>query len=179
MNFLQRDLTMTFQMFQLWTIIMIWKFMVQNVSGKGTSTAKPLIKGYNLNTVMLLNWEKHNLSEDGLCHLRGTIFPSMKKSISYTSFINLRDGTILGAKCGCPAGIEGHCNHASSMMFFLEEFCEHNAKTAACTSQPRSWNKPSRKRKVLNNHSIHKVKFVKREHYEKKSDAVGLCQSLH
>ena len=25
----------------------IWKFMVQNVSGKGTSTAKPLIKGYN------------------------------------------------------------------------------------------------------------------------------------
>ena len=26
---------------------MIWKFMVQNVAGKGTSTAKPLVKGYN------------------------------------------------------------------------------------------------------------------------------------
>ena len=26
---------------------MIWKFMVQNVSGIGTSTAKLLIKGYN------------------------------------------------------------------------------------------------------------------------------------
>lgn len=31
--------------------------MVQNVSGKGTSTAKPLIKGYDLNPVMLLNWK--------------------------------------------------------------------------------------------------------------------------
>ena len=91
---------------------------------------------------------------------RGRILPSMKKSTSYTAFITLRDGKILRAKCGCPAGIEGHCNHVCSMLFFLEEFCEHNAKNAACTSQPCSWSKPSRKRKV-GNHPIHQVKFVK------------------
>ena len=83
--------------------------MVQNVSGKGTSTAKPLIKGYNFfKSGHVVKLEKH-LSEDGVCHLRGKILPSMKKSTSYTAFITLRDGKILRAKCGCPAGIEGHC----------------------------------------------------------------------
>ena len=62
----------------------------------------------------------HNLSEDGLCHLKGKILPSMKKSTSYTAFITFSDGKILRAKCGCPAGIEGHCNHVSSMLFFLK-----------------------------------------------------------
>ena len=150
----------------------IWKFMVQNVSGKGTSAAKPLIKGYNFfKSGHVVKLEKH-LSEDGVCHLRGKILPSMKKSTSYTAFITLRDGKILRAKCGCPAGIEGHCNHVSSMLFFVEEFCEHNAKNAACTSQPCTWNKPSRKRKV-DNYPIHQVKFVKHEHGKKKSDADG------
>ena len=100
----------------------------------------------------------------------------MKKSTSYTAFITLRDGKILREKCGCPAGTEGHCNHVSSMLFFLEEFCEHNAKITACTSQPCTWNKPSRKRKVDNN-PIHQVKCVKLEHGKKKSDDDGLHQS--
>ena len=52
----------------------------------------------------------------------------MKKSTSYTAFLTLRNGKILCAKSGCLLGIEGHCNHVSSMLFFLEEFCEHNAK---------------------------------------------------
>ena len=146
---------------------MIWKFMVQNVSGKGTFTAKPLIKGYNFfKSGHVVKLEKHNLSEDGLCHLRGKILPSMKKSTSYTAFITLRDGKIIHAKYGCPAGIKGHCNHVSSILFFLEEFCEHNVKIAACTSQPCTLNIPSRKRKV-DNHPIHQVKFVKHEHDKK------------
>ena len=154
----------------------IWKFMVQNVSGKGTSTTKPLIKGYNFfKSGHVVKLEKH-LSKDGMCHLRGKILPSMKKSTSYTAFITLRDGKILRAKCGCPAGIEGHRNYVSSMLFFVEEFCEHNAKNAACTSQPCTWNKPIRKRKV-DNYPIHQVKFVKHEHGKKKSDADGLRQS--
>ena len=60
----------------------------------------------------------------------------MKKSTSYIDFIALRGGKILCAKCGYPTGIEGHCNHFCSMLFFLEEFCEINAKNTACTSQP-------------------------------------------
>ena len=151
--------------------------MVQNVSGNGTTTTKPWIKGYNFfKSGHVVKLQKHNHGEDGLCHLRGTILPSIKKSTSYTAFITLRDGKILREKCGCPAGIEGHCNHVSSMLFFLEEFCEHNSKIAACTSQPCTWNKPSRKRKV-DNHPIHRVKFVKHEHGKRKSDADGLHQS--
>ena len=134
---------------------------------EGTSTVKPLIKGYNFfKSGHVVKLEKH-LSEDGVCHLRGKILPSMKKSTSYTAFITLRDSKILRAKSGCPAGIKGHCSHVSSVLFFIEEFCEHNAKNAACTSQPCTWNKPSRKRKV-DNHPIHQVKFVKHEHGKKK-----------
>lgn len=93
----------------------IWKFMVQNVPGKGTSTAKPLIKGYNFfKSGHVVKLEEHNLSEGGLCHLRGKILLSMKKSTSYTAFITLKDSKILRVKCGCPAGIE---------CYFLEEFC--------------------------------------------------------
>ena len=97
----------------------------------------------------------------------------MKKSTSYTAFITLRNGKIPCAKCGCPAGIEGH---VSSMLFFLDEFCEYNAKNTACTSQPCIRNKPSRKRKV-DNHPIHEVKFVKHGHGKNKSEVVGLRQS--
>ena len=143
------------------------------MSGKETSTAKPFNFFKSDHVVKL---KKHNLSEDGLCHLRGRILPSMKKSTSYTAFITLRGGKIILAKCGYPAGIEGHRNHVCSMLFLLEEFCEHNAKNAACTSRPCSWNKPSRKRKV-DNHPIHQVKSVKHEHGRKKSDADGLRQS--
>ena len=100
----------------------------------------------------------------------------MKKSTSYTAFVTLRDGKILRAKCGCPASIEGHCNRVSSMLFFLEEFHEHNAKVPACASQPSTWKKPSMERKV-DNHPIHQVKFVKHEHDTKKSDGDGLHQS--
>ena len=54
----------------------IWKFMVQNVSGKGTSTTKPLIKDItSLNPVMLLSWKnilakmECAISEERFCHL--------------------------------------------------------------------------------------------------------------
>jgi len=64
--------------------------------------------------------------------------------------------------CSVAALLALKVNHVSSMLFFLDEFCEHNAKIAACTSQPCTWNKPSTKRKV-DNHPIHQVKFVKHE----------------
>ena len=103
---------------------MIWKFMVQNVAGKGTSTAKPLVKGYNFfRSGHVVKLEKiSNLNDDGLCHIRGRILPSMKKTTVYSAFITLREKKVLRANCACPAGIEGHCNHIAALLFFLEEF---------------------------------------------------------
>ena len=149
---------------------MIWKFMVENVAGKGTSTAKPLLKGFNFfKSGHVLKLEKNsNQNGDGLCHIRGRILPSMNKSSVYTAFITLREKKVLRAKCGCPAGIKGHCNHVAASLLFLEEFCKHNEKNKACTSQPCIWNRPSRKRKV-DNIPIQQVKFVKHEHGKSKT----------
>ena len=157
---------------------MIWKFMVQNVAGKGTSTAKPLVKGYNFfKSGHVVKLEKiSNLNDDGLCHFRGRILPSMKKTTVYSAFITLREKKVLRAKCACPAGIEGHCNHIAALLFFLEEFCAQNGNNDACTSQPCVWNKPSRKRKV-DNVPIHQVNFVKHDHGKTKSVKMGDHQS--
>ena len=38
----------------------------------------------------------------------------------YSAFITLREKKVLRAKCACPAGIEGHCNHVAALLFFLE-----------------------------------------------------------
>ena len=153
---------------------MIWKFMVQNVAGKGTSTAKPLVKGYNFfRSGHVVKVEKiSNLNDDGLCHIRGRILPSMKKTTVYSAFITLREKKVLRAKCACPAGFEGHCNHVAALLFFLEEFCAQNGNNDACTSQPCVWNKPSRKRKV-DNVPIHQVNFVKHDHGKTKSVKMG------
>lgn len=49
---------------------MRWKCIVQNVSGKGTSTAKQFIKGYYFFKFgHVVKLEKHNRRKDGLCHL--------------------------------------------------------------------------------------------------------------
>ena len=153
---------------------MIWKFMVQNVAGKGTSTAKPLVKGYNFfRSDHVVKLEKiSNLNDDGLCHIRGRILPSMNKTTVYSAFITLREKKVLRAKCACPAGIEGHYNHIAALLFFLEEFCAQNGNNDACTSQPCVWNKPSRKRKV-DNVPIHQVNFVKHDHGKTNSVKMG------
>ena len=95
----------------------------------------------------------------------------MKKTTVYSAFITLREKKVLRAKCACPAGIEGHCNHIAALLFFLEEFCAQNGNDA-CTSQPCVWNKPSRKRKV-DNVPIHQVNFVKHDHGKTKSVKMG------
>ena len=53
--------------------------------------------------------------------------------------------------CGCPAGVDGRCNHLSATLFAIEDgFRRENSVTTnlPCTSQPCSWNIPSRKRKI-------------------------------
>ena len=90
----------------------------------------------------------------------------MKKSSAYLCRIVIRsNGLVQKACCGCPAGVDGRCNHVAATLFALGEFCkvrEKQENDEACTSQKCKWNVP-RKRKV-DLVPVANLKFRKHEH---------------
>ena len=45
----------------------------------------------------------------------------MKKRNAYTEKVVLHSsGAIAGAGCGCPAGVDGRCNHLAATLFAIE-----------------------------------------------------------
>jgi len=128
----------------------IWTHMVACLDAKKQlSTAKPLVKGYNFyksGHVLTIKPCK----KDHSAFVKSQVLPSMKKTAAYTCFIILRrQGLVQRAFCGCPAGVDGRCNHVVATLFPMEVFCKSRAETetaTACTSQPCKWN-VSRKRK--------------------------------
>ena len=124
----------------------IWKFMIDSIEVKRQiATAKPLVKGYNFfksNHVLSI----FHQCKDAKHYIKSQVLPSMKKKLVYTCFIKLSSiGYVLGAKCACPAGVEGKCNHVCATMFALDSLC--TKKTAvptteeqtSCTSNPCKW----------------------------------------
>ena len=54
------------------------------------------------------------------------------------------------SRCGCPAGVDGRCNHLTATLFAAVEYCqqrsqlqpESSTEGLSCTSQPCKWNVP-------------------------------------
>ncbi|CAH3185351.1 unnamed protein product [Porites evermanni] len=149
----------------------VWKYMIESSNAKKQlSTAKPLVKGFNF-------FKSGNLVKVTVCsrenkwYLKSQVLPSMKKSSVYNCFILLLpNGHIKSAYCGCPAGVDGRCNHIAAALFGLEEFCKQREKQqqeqTSRTSQPCTWNVPrKRKGEVL---PISQMKFKKHEHGKEK-----------
>ncbi|CAH3139891.1 unnamed protein product [Porites lobata] len=78
----------------------IWRYMIEESDAKKQlSTAKPLVKGYNF------------------LNLAIQVLPSMKKTVLYNCYIVLNKcGKVMTAYDGCPAGIDGRCNHVTSTL---------------------------------------------------------------
>ena len=96
----------------------------------------------------------------------------MKKTAAYTCNIILRGQSLVQkAFCGCPAGVDGRCNHVAATLFAMEEFCNSRAETetaTACTSQPCKWNVPrKRKGEVV---QVSQIKFCKHEYGKSKTE---------
>lgn len=89
-------------------------------SKKQLSTAKPLMKGFNFYVwynVLSITFLKQNSRTS----IKSQVIPSMKKHLIYDCSIVMSSiGGVLAAYCGCPAGIDGRCNHASATLFALE-----------------------------------------------------------
>ena len=56
-------------------------------------------------------------------------------------------GIVEHARCNCPAGESGFCNHVMTILFQLADFSLHQVKDIpeeiACTSTSRQWGVPS------------------------------------
>ena len=101
----------------------------------------------------------------------------MKKSSIYNCYtVLLSNGHVKQAYCGCPAGVDGRCNHIAATLFALEEYCTQRQKQqqgeTSRTSIACTWNVPrKRKGEVL---PISQMKFQKHEHGKEKKD----CESV-
>lgn len=159
----------------------IWQFMIDSMEWrKQISTAKPLVKGYNFfmsNHVL----STYHLMKDSKHFIKSQVLPSMKKNMVYTCFIKLSSlGYVLAAKCGCPAGIDGRCNHVCATLFLFDSIHKkkiknvqaQNSDESSCTSEPCKWNIPSkRKGNVM---PITAMKFRKHDYSKVKVDKLNL-----
>ena len=129
----------------------IWKYMIESIDAKKQlSTAKPLVKGYNFYK------SGHVLSvfvcsQERRCFIKSKVLPSMKKKCVDSCYIvHLSNGHVKESYCGCPAGVDGRCNHIAATLFALEEYTRQQLKKyqqkTSRTLEPCTWNIP-RKRK--------------------------------
>ena len=103
----------------------IWRYMIETCDGKKQlSTAKPLVKGFNFfksGHVLSIQCQKLN---DHL-NVKSQVLPSMKKTKAYSRSIVLDVlSQVVRAYEGCPAGIDGRCNHVAATLFALEALKE-------------------------------------------------------
>ena len=160
----------------------VWTYMVTSVGAKKQlSTAKPLVKGFNFyKSGHVFTVKSCNGDNGSRCYVKSQVLPSMKKSEAYLCHIVIRsNGLVQKASCGCPAGIDGRCNHVAATLFSLEEFCKvrKQQNEEACTSQSCKWNVP-RKRKI-DLVPIANMKFRKHEHAKMKKSREPVISPGH
>ena len=100
--------------------------------------------------------EDRNLSADDvfaantekIFNVKGKCKASMKREIrSMEVGINKVNCDIIFAKCSCPAGESGYCNHIMTLLFGIANYSLHQLisipEEKACTSMARRWCVPS------------------------------------
>ena len=125
----------------------IWKYLIEEVElRKQLGTEKPIVKGYNFfksgHVLQLFSTKDSNKY-----YVKSKVLPSMIKTKIYTANIIIRaNGDILSAVCGCPAGVDGRCNHLAATLFAIEDQFSRESQALAqrpaqapdlpCTSKP-------------------------------------------
>ena len=155
----------------------IWKYLIEEVElRKKLATEKPIAKGYNF--YKSGDVRQFFLKKEGnQLFIKSIVLPSMKKGNVYTVKVVLHpNGDIAKACCGCPAGVDGRCNHLAATLFAIEDKwnnvpCDTDSAvsqqqvTVPCTSQPCQWNLP--KKRKLNTEPIQSLKFQKHDYGKK------------
>ena len=96
-----------------------------------------------------------NYCHDVLCklkeneiHVKGKCFRSQKKSERphNVTVILLTTGDVKRAKCSCPAGANGYCNHTMGLLYLIDHVIKLKApefpRIGTCTDNPQHWHKP-------------------------------------
>ncbi|XP_030833719.1 uncharacterized protein LOC115920991 isoform X1 [Strongylocentrotus purpuratus] len=82
------------------------------------------------------------------CFVRGKVVPQVKLSESaYSTWLVLlkETGRICTAECNCCVGVQATCKHIAALLFAVAEVVEEG-RNASCTSQPKAWGLPPKKR---------------------------------
>ena len=155
----------------------IWRYLIEEVElRKKLSTEKPIAKGYNFYKSGHVR-QIFSKKEGGKFFIKRQVLPSMKKGKVYTVKAVLHpSGDIAKAVCGCPAGVDGRCNHLAATLFAIEDQWDNVASVTGgisqpqnsipYTSQPCQWNLPSKRK--LNPEPIQSLKFAKHEYGKEK-----------
>ncbi len=155
----------------------IWSYMIDRVEmKKQLSTAKPLVKGYNFFKSGHVLFIGH-LAQAGKHYLKSQVLPSMKKQQVYTCHIVfISSGNLSSSQCGCPAGVDGRCNHVTATLFAAAEYCKQRSELKnkpkssieelSCTSQKCKWNVP--RERTGNVTPIANMTFIKHDYSKQK-----------
>ena len=84
---------------------------------------------------------------------KATCRASMKKMYRQVEiYINRRSSVVDKARCNCPAGLSGYCNHIMALLLELAEYSLNSLKVVptekVCTSVLRKWGVPGNKETV-------------------------------
>ena len=100
----------------------------------------------------------------------------LKKVYTVRTVLHPSGDIIAKAVCGCPAGVDGRCNHLAATLFAIEDQWDNVASVTGdisqpqnsipCTSQPCQWNLPSKRK--LNPEPIQSLKFAKHKYGKEK-----------
>ena len=132
---------------------------------KGKSIVKTLVRGRKFKDERYISSESVYTARTlrtfiAKCSCRA----SMKKlSRHVVVHINRRTSNVEKARCNCPAGLSGYCNHVMALLLELAEYSLNSLSVIpeelACTSQLRKWGVPGNKEAVKSTvmkTSIHK-----------------------
>ena len=86
--------------------------------------------------------------KDNEVHVKGKCYRSQRKSESPHNVLVLLSvtGNVVKAKCSCPAGANGYCNHTMGLLYLIDHVIKLKRPlfptSGTCTDNPQQWHKP-------------------------------------
>lgn len=117
-------------------------------SGKRNAINKTLDRGRKFKEERYLSADNvFTRIADNCFNVKAKCKASMKKEIREVEVsLNRETALVVFAKCSCPAGKSGYCNHVMALLFELADYSlnefENVPEEVACTSKSRQWGIP-------------------------------------
>ncbi|XP_030850420.1 uncharacterized protein LOC115928029 [Strongylocentrotus purpuratus] len=106
------------------------------------------------------------------CFVRGKVVSQVKTSEpAYLTWLVLQKdtGRICTAECNCCSGVQATCKHIAALLFTVAEVVAVEGRHASCTSQPKAWGLPPKRRMK---EALHQPQFTE------DNEVVGMTEDV-